>query len=304
MSGRSAYVRKKITETKKGESGPVRNYHDELREPPTPSYAPYGQDGSHYGLPHGRRGLADSSRETDVISPTGSRESDGSDSRRLDANAARPLDDFAYARVRKPTIKPDDMSGISKSGMRSAYDKRSEDIRKGLSKAFGFGSKRDKAAERGTYDRPGTSMTVRPQHWAGDMAYEQAQNQHQPPPQVYELAADSTRGPPTLPPPTSNLPPLPAGPHIKRWIGTGRPVQHWNKLRKDPELWDLSGDVLVYLGPKGQSPRIDPSFRLSSHIIEATDSRYLITLLREGVVDDSSPLGPGSGNQSVFTSAS
>ncbi|KXJ86883.1 hypothetical protein Micbo1qcDRAFT_167970 [Microdochium bolleyi] len=33
-------------------------------------------------------------------------------------------------------------------------------------------------------------------------------------------------------------------------------------------------------------PRPNPSFRLSSHIIEATESRALLTLLREGLIDD------------------
>ncbi|KAH7324340.1 hypothetical protein B0I35DRAFT_423948 [Stachybotrys elegans] len=84
-----------------------------------------------------------------------------------------------------------------------------------------------------------------------------------------------------MPPPNTKLPPIPQPP-IKRWIGAGRPVARWNKLRKDPELWDPNGDVLVFLCRKGQSPRPPPSFRLSSHIIEATESRYLITLLREG----------------------
>lgn len=83
------------------------------------------------------------------------------------------------------------------------------------------------------------------------------------------------------PPPNTKLPPIPQPP-IKRWIGAGRPVGRWNKLRKDPELWDPNGDVLVFLCRKGQSPRPQPSFRLSSHIIEATESRYLVTLLREG----------------------
>lgn len=288
MSGRSAYVRKKITETKKveGGPGPIRNHQDEFREPPTPSFAPYGQQGSSSNAPPSRRGFGESTREFDVISPTGSQGSDGSEARRTEANAIRPLDDFAYARVRKPTIRPEDTSGISKSGVRSAYDKRSEDIRKGLSKAFGFGNKKGKTAETAIEDRPASSMTVRPHNRNGGIANEHGQSQYYPPPQIYELAADSSKGPPTLPPPTANLPPIPSGPHIKRWIGTGRPVQHWNKLRKDPELWDPNGDVLIYLGSKGQTPRADPSIRLSSHVIEATDSRYLITMLREGVVDD------------------
>lgn len=279
MSGRSAYVRKKITETKKAQASGPKSPYDELHEPPTPSFSPYGQEVSHFGPSGGQARFADLGREAEVISPTGSQGSDGTEARRMESNALRPLDDFAYARVRKPTIKPEDVSGISKSGVRSAYDKRSEDIRKGLSKAFGFGNKKGKVVDKSQEDRPESAMTIRP--------HEHGQHQYHPPPPIYELPADSSRGPPTMPPPTTNLPPLPSGPHIRRWIGTGRPVQHWNKLRKDPELWDPNGDVLVYLGPKGQTQRADPSLRLSSHIIEATDSRYLITMLREGVMDDS-----------------
>ena len=44
--------------------------------------------------------------------------------------------------------------------------------------------------------------------------------------------------------------------------------------------------MLVYFGYKEQTPRLAPSFRLSSHIIEATDSCFLITLLHEGFIDD------------------
>lgn len=50
--------------------------------------------------------------------------------------------------------------------------------------------------------------------------------------------------------------------------------------------WDSNGDVLVYFGHKGQVPHPHPSFRLSSHIIEATESRFLTTLLREGLLPD------------------
>ncbi|KAG5804844.1 hypothetical protein H9Q74_010941 [Fusarium xylarioides] len=93
--------------------------------------------------------------------------------------------------------------------------------------------------------------------------------------------------PPVGPPPTTKLPPIPQvpaapPPQIRRWCGGGRPITKWNKLRKDPELWDPNGDVLIYLGKKGQSL---PSMRVSSHIIEAINSRYLISLLDEGLID-------------------
>lgn len=298
MSGRSAYVRKKITETKKGEGGPARQPQDEvaaISELPVPSYGPYGQDGTLSGNDSGHfQTFADARMDSNMASPTGSHERDSADGKRTEGNAARPLDDFAYARARKPTIKAEDMSGISKSGMRSAYDKRSEDIRKGLSKAFGFGNKKGKreTAERPLDTRPESASTVRPHYRKGDLMNEHNPIRYPHPPQIYELPAESSAGPPTMPPPTTTLPPLPLGSQVRRWIGTGRPVQRWNKLRRDPELWDPHGDVLIYLGPKGHNPRVEPSLRLSSHIIEATDSRYLITILREGAVEDLKSLPP------------
>lgn len=300
MSGRSAYVRKKITETKKGEGSATRQLHDEfagISELAAPSYGPYGQDGTSSGISgidFARFQTFVDSRMESSTSPTGSQGRDSPDEKRIEGNAARPLDDFAYARARKPNIKPEDMSGISKSGMRSAYDKRSEDIRKGLSKAFGFGNKKGK---RETSDRPidtipDSAATLRPHNRKGDMMNEHSQIRYPYPPQIFELPAESSAGPPTMPPPTTNLPPLPLGAQVRRWVGTGRPMQRWNKLRRDPELWDPHGDVLIYLGPKEQNPRIEPSIRLSSHIIEATDSRYLITILREGAVESLNSLPP------------
>ncbi|PHH52826.1 hypothetical protein CFIMG_004971RAa [Ceratocystis fimbriata CBS 114723] len=91
-------------------------------------------------------------------------------------------------------------------------------------------------------------------------------------------------------PPMGKLPPVPQTlqslPPIKRWVGFSRPVQRWSKLRKDPELWDPNGDVFVYFGQRSQTNRSPPSFRLSSHVIEATESRYLLTMLRDGTIDD------------------
>lgn len=282
MSGRSAHVRKKITETKKGELKHGRDEQYGVTELPSPLYNPQTQHVSGYGSANDR--YADSERERNVVSPSGSQEHDYFDGRRLDANAIRPLDDFAYGRVRKPTIKAEDMSGITKSGVRSAYDKRSDNIRKGLSKAFGFGNKKGKN-EAGD-DGFDTARALQPNtgrrgSFHGDHGLIPHRSH-----QVYELPGESSSGPPSKPPPNTHLPPLPAEFQVKRWIGNGRPVQRWNKLRKDPELWDPNGDVLIYLCSKGQNHRADPSLRLSSHIIESTDSRHLITMLREGVVED------------------
>ncbi|KAK8132416.1 hypothetical protein PG999_000589 [Apiospora kogelbergensis] len=171
-----------------------------------------------------------------------------------------PMQDYGYARARKPTIKTEDVSGIERSGLRSAIDKRSDG--------------------QDTLDSPNSSE-VPPL-----------------PNQSPVIAWESDAG--FISPPSSStlpaLPPAATTPAIKRWIGAGRPVQRWNKLRKDPELWDPNGDVLVFFGHRGQSPKANPSFRLSSHIIEATESRFLVTLLREGSTDEdihmpSSPVG-------------
>lgn len=207
-------------------------------------------------------------------------------------------------------IKTEDVGGIAKSGMRDMMDKKSEEVRGRIAKAFAFGSKKPKPGEvfETTLEiRPGSASTVRPNaihtssapshELEADMPPLHEHNQPQYPNSAHmqQQPWDLANGP-LSPPPSSKLPALPLpsamAPPIKRWIGSGRPVQRWNKLRKDPELWDPNGDVLVYFGHKAQMPRPNPSFRLSSHIIEATESRFLITLLREGSTEDDITLPP------------
>ncbi|KAI3394608.1 hypothetical protein diail_2531 [Diaporthe ilicicola] len=294
MSGRSAYVRKKITEQKvKGPSGPDPNL-DELH---TVALGPARHDSARSGA----------ANEGDVLSLEGSQSSGSIDGRRLDGGSQQqqkhPLDDFAYARARKPTIKAEDISGlgISKSGMRSVMDQNSEKVRKGIAKAFTFGGKKTRHdVVRPLETRPESSATVRPGQLprSGEPEVSPLEDREQPnyphANYAYDPQWEASLGP-ASPPPVAKLPPLPplaAAPQIKRWIGTGRPVQRWNKLRKDPELWDPNGDVLIYLGHKGQNPRPNPSFRLSSHVIEATESRPLITMLREGSTEDEMSLAP------------
>ncbi|KAI5465372.1 hypothetical protein BGZ63DRAFT_419947 [Mariannaea sp. PMI_226] len=50
-------------------------------------------------------------------------------------------------------------------------------------------------------------------------------------------------------------------PAIKRWDGAARTCDHWDHLRRDPELWFRNGNCLVYLYGKGESRR-GPSFRV------------------------------------------
>lgn len=297
-------MRKKITEPKaKAHNGPDSN----LDELPTVALGPARQDSARAGAVNGRFPRpADPAVEGDVLSLESSHSSGSIEGRKLDgiSQQQHPLDDFAYARARKPTIKAEDVSGlgISKSGMRSVMDQNSEKVRKGIAKAFTFGGKKPRREDLGRLSefRPESSATVRPGHLprSGEPELSPLEDREQPSyPQAnytYDPQWEASLGP-ASPPPAAKLPALPpvaVAPQIKRWIGTGRPVQRWNKLRKDPELWDPNGDVLIYLGYKGQNPRPNPSFRLSSHVIEATESRPLITMLREGSTEDEMTLSP------------
>ncbi|KAK7987210.1 hypothetical protein PG988_002198 [Apiospora saccharicola] len=306
MSGRSAYARK-IKETKATEKGGISSRgraksasssRSSERDDATISENPLPL-GTGYGTTNARfLKFSEPIREEDPMrlhfsnQSTSSQYSGGSGTRRdgVSSNTGYqdPMPDYAHTRPRKPTIKTEDVSGIEKSGLRNVIDKRSDGVRKGLSKAFGFGKK----LKKGEDIRPQSSATIRP----GDESMNSPNSSEVPPlpNQGFGAVLESDSSPMSTPPSASLPPLLPTGaaPAIKRWIGVGRPVQRWNKLRKDPELWDPNGDVLVFLGHRGQSPRLNPSFRLSSHIIEATESRFLVTLLREGSTDEDIHMPP------------
>ncbi|KAI1647023.1 uncharacterized protein F4817DRAFT_358902 [Daldinia loculata] len=299
MSGRSAYVRKKITDTKSGVRSLENSRYSEsddisINDPGFPQGTGYGTTNARFLK------FSEPSREADLVNyrarianfgnPSSGSQSGVSESGKKEGGGNNsmphqgPMPDFAYARTRKPVLRTEDVSGIERSGFRSAVDKKSNEFRKNLTKAFTFGAKKKKAL--GTA-RSESSAVMRSYH---DSEFFD----------VHELPSTSIQSPQQLvwdpeyqqivsPPPSAKLPPVPppfTTPPIRRWIGAGRPVQRWNKLRKDPELWDPNGDVLIFFGRKGQKPRPNPSFRLSSHIIEATESRFLITLLREGSTED------------------
>ncbi|KAI4862681.1 hypothetical protein F4820DRAFT_13362 [Hypoxylon rubiginosum] len=296
MSGRSAYVRKKITEPRSGVRSPsgVRYYErDDVSV--SDSVVPQGTG---YGTTNARflkfsepvRDAELTSYRTDLTNfsntSSGSQSGGSESGRREGGQRPGPMADFAYARARKPVLRTEDVSGIERSGFRSAVDKKSDEFRKGLTKAFTFGAKKKKGLD---LSRPESSATVRvqPDMDTFDPSEMPIMPVQSPPPG--HLVWDPEYQQMISPPPSTKLPPIPPPsntPPIKRWIGGGRPVQRWNKLRKDPELWDPNGDVLVFFGRKGQMPRPNPSFRLSSHIIEATESRFLVTLLREGSTED------------------
>lgn len=253
MSGRSAYVRKQVQKTKT-KDGDDRHSHEDGRRHPDPLL-------ESFPMPAGRHNdynYDPNRKETKSVRSTSS-------------------DDMAYARVRKPPVPVIDVSGIEKSSFRELMDKKSEGIRKGL---LGFGKRKKKAEE----PRPQTSTTIRPTH-QDDESVDTTR-----PPSRQVLRAQHQReesgdgGRPG--PPHGKLPPVPPPPQLKRWAGAGRAPHPWNKLRKDPELWDPHGDTLVFLAHESHNAaRAPPSFRVSSHVLEATESKYLIRMLREGYVD-------------------
>ncbi|KAH8881679.1 hypothetical protein GQ53DRAFT_600923, partial [Thozetella sp. PMI_491] len=336
MSGRSAYVRKKITETKVDKAGLPRSRaksttssedNATIHDYPMPARGPdrhqdRDRDITGVGTTNARfLKFPEPVRETESMNfrseiaaynhsgntnnSGGSQSGDSLNGRSQTATPQlnRPLEDFAYARARRPVIKTEDVSGIEKSGLRSILDKKSDEVRKGLAKTFTFSRKKDKREadlDRALEFRPQSSATVRPHGAAGgytsdpDLPHETHQAYIGPPSAPLQGEQSWDGSGPVSPPPSMQLPAIPMAstPPIKRWIGAGRPVQRWNKLRKDPELWDPNGDVLVFFGHKGQSPRPNPSFRLSSHIIEATESRFLVTLLREGSTEEDIHLPP------------
>ncbi|KAL3425922.1 hypothetical protein PVAG01_02713 [Phlyctema vagabunda] len=278
MSGRSAIVRKKKTQTKdiKGleqtnsrddaitirAQGPPPQ-HNLISEFPMPSAEGRAQT-FEQGIPYRSNNNHFSSARS--VASTGSDEKH------------RIYDGLAYARVQKPQVPVLDVSGIEKSSFRNLMDKQSDGIRRGLAKKFGKKKKDEEDA------RPPTSATIRADtHELDTGVYEHPVpipniRSRQPPQEEPEYLRAG--------PPQTSLPPVPQGPQMKRWIGSGRAPQPWNKLRKDPELWDPNGDTLVYFGHETAQPRQPPSFRLSSHILEGTESRFLVTLLREGATDD------------------
>ncbi|TVY21740.1 hypothetical protein LARI1_G001214 [Lachnellula arida] len=268
MSGRSAYVRKAKTKVKDKDGqmqsplqSPLQQHFADSDHGSETTPSPlYGE----FPAPNGHP-MHFQSELKNVRSSSRTIRSEGSD-------------DLAYARVRKPAVPVIDVSGIEKSSFRSLMDKRSEGIRVGLAKTFG--SKKKKTEEV----RPGSASTIRPDFHeldAGEYDYQppSLRPRNQP---LQELQEFSRPGPPQ-----GKLPPIPQAPQLKRWVGSGSAPQPWNKLRKDPELWDPNGDTLIFLGHEDRhNVRPPPSFRLSSHVLEDTQSRFLITLLREGLVDD------------------
>ncbi|KAF4992242.1 hypothetical protein FGRMN_7272 [Fusarium graminum] len=326
MSARSAYARKKTTQaknqdpTKHGRAQSVATSssgEDAYGGIPTPSVgAPTTALRYPLQIPQngaalmGRRGDW-SPRGNPMMSPDWNMDSFASNS------VASPTEDWVHNRSRRATL-PEEYGTIEKSGLRTIIDKRSDDVRKTIAKTFTF-RKKDKEEELVEQDdsssRP-SADTIQPRIISvPDESHTWDTRSTARTDSTFTSTASCTSSqylqsasprtelscsiPPAGPPPTGKLPPIPppspaaAPPQIKRWCGGGRPITKWNKLRKDPELWDPNGDVLIFLGRKGQGL---PAMRVSSHIIEATNSRYLLALLDEGSLGEypQSPSSPDS----------
>ncbi|WZH45182.1 hypothetical protein QYS62_006224 [Fusarium acuminatum] len=324
MSARSAYARKKTTQAKNQD--PVK--HGRAQSVATSSSGEdiYGDmsippnivtSAMRYPLQTSQNGAATLGSRGDgtprgrpMMSPDWNMDAYASN------QVTSPTEDWVHNRSRRATL-PEEHGYVERSGLRTIIDKRSDDVRKTIAKTFTFRRKEkeeEPIEQDETNSRP-SADTVQPRiiptrteshTWdtqssartdttlASTASY--TSSQYLQPPSPNPLLSCSI--PPAGPPPTSKLPPIPqtsaaSTSHIKRWCGRGRPITKWNKLRKDPELWDPNGDVLIFLGRKGQGL---PALRVSSHIIEATNSRYLLNLLDEGSLGEyvQSPPSPRS----------
>lgn len=230
-------------------------------------------------------------------------------------------DEYAYARVRSPNV-PDFTvvgSGITKSPAREKIDQMSENVRKGL---LGFGKKKPVAKEiqdsteigspsafsdgvantiaqevsnyiqdEGLPASPTTTISTTVTTNTFGVGGQDALHRAFPPthvdiPRKSSPDALSNKAA-TSPPPQRQLPAIPPVIKMKRWKGFGQPAHGWNKLRRDPELWDPLGDTLIYLMRRGHNtPALHPSFRVSSRVLRCMDSAYFSDLLDEGQVDE------------------
>ncbi|KAK6329808.1 hypothetical protein TWF730_006107 [Orbilia blumenaviensis] len=95
-----------------------------------------------------------------------------------------------------------------------------------------------------------------------------------------------------------------SAPILKRWDGGGRQCMTYTGLnRRDPELWFPDGDTLVYLSDKFSKSKEDqpfrqPSFRIRSSLLRATNSPFLIGSLYDY---DDLPQSPTSISSSLMS---
>ncbi|KAK8075594.1 hypothetical protein PG997_010257 [Apiospora hydei] len=278
MSGRSAYARK-IKETKASEKGGVAtrgraksagSSRSSERDDATISDYPI-LHGTGYGTTNARfLKFSEPIREADPMQfrgeltnfsnqSCGSQNSGGLGGRRDGMGYQDHMQDYAYARPRKPTIRTEDVSGIERSGLRSAIDKRSDGVRKGLSKALGFAKKSKKGEELRPQLERRTSFTesIRLGMYVAATVIDNA---------TIAVSSGNTRDQAV----------------DRGWQASAALEQAAQGSRTMGPQWRCSH----LFGHRGQSPKANPSFRLSSHIIEATESRFLVTLLHEGSTDE------------------
>jgi hypothetical protein len=293
MSGRSAYVRKE-KESEKKKKGSGASGHDHDHEHVNRHHNPILESFSTH----------DGSRHDYNPPPVSMRRA----AKSISSNGSDDLAMYGYARVKKPVLPDLEVSGIEKSTFREKMDKTSDGVRGKLA-GMGFGKKKKKGlgGSESSDSRPQTSATIRPADHYEEMdatpvptrterngnatayAYPQEKNPAYPQGASYDddhrpAPQPGTHGLPA--PPTGKRPPLPPAPQLRRWTGNGRSPHPWNKLRKDPELWDPHGDTLIYLSQESDAhARPPPSFRVSSHVLEATESKFLLRQLREGYTD-------------------
>ncbi|TAQ88452.1 hypothetical protein B7494_g3227 [Chlorociboria aeruginascens] len=188
----------------------------------------------------------------------------------------------AHVRMVAPLVQPSqDLSEIGTTGAvtpsgipMSSWEKKMHDKSKKIRKSlrFGFG-KKDKQASPQT----------------GNLG---SQNKS-----ATNLSSDASFDLPNIQPPN-----IPQGPQLKLFLGYGGGSKVWpHKWTWDPNLSLRNGDTVIFLEANlFANGDIHPSFRVDSHVIENTGSRFLIAKLLQGRLDDPlSSFEPSSSNQNL-----
>lgn len=274
MSGRSAYVRKVKVDKNNKAGYDYLNKDDTLKgKGHTPSV---NSDPSISEFPRADNGTASNFADhPDFV------KSDGHSARSIHSDHYEAEYNPGYARIRRPEIPIIETSGIERSAFRSKMEKSSENFRQNFANVF----KKKKGSKEESHETPPTTPIREEKH---------------------ELPADEVKFPgqqPTSPvgqmPRYASQPAYKRGgalrgelstglPKMKLWRRKGQPVVLWDKVDiRDPELWNAKGDVLVfYAREAGESEMPQPSFRLSSHMVDAIGSPLVATLLHDGLTDE------------------
>jgi hypothetical protein len=183
----------------------------------------------------------------------------------------------AYARIRRPQVPVIDVSGIERSSFRKNLDKASENSRNKISNWF-------QKKKKGGHDDPHDNTPPATPGGAevNELPAEDVERSFMSAPTATSSHSSLGRGPPH-----GKLPPLPTPAKILHWSDGARVPQPWDKLGRDPELWSVKGDTLIFFAPEaGDTEAPQPSFRVSSHQIEAMESPIFTRLLHDGLVDE------------------